>query len=525
MSKILIPIVILSLFLRLYDLNWDQGFHLHPDERFLTMVGSAMQFNNYFDTKTSLLNPHNVGFGFFVYGTWPVILTKTISIILSLDNYEHLILVGRVLSALFDTGTVIIIFYIAKNIFKNKLSAILSTLFYTLAILPIQLSHFFAVDTFLVFFLTLSLLLLIKIKHPVLVGLAFGLAVSAKISAILFFPIILIKLFLNKKNILYFFVSLLVSIRVFYPYLFDGLYLNQKVIQNWQTLKTFDVPGYFPPGVQWINSTPYLYQLSNTIFFGLGLPLGLIFLISIFSSFKIIKKYPITGLLYLWIFGLFLYQGAQFAKPLRYLYPLYPAICILSGYYVSRLKPRFILITLLFIAIWIIGFLSIYSRPHTRVQASFWINQNIPAGSKISCEYWDDCLPLFSSEKYQTIQIFPYDRSKLPDISNLDYLIFSSNRLYGGIPSAPQLYPNTSKFYADLFAGNSGFTKVAEFTSRPNLPIPGIKLCLTPPYFNYGFVSKINQYCNQNGISLVDDYAEESFTVYDHPKIIIFKKI
>ena len=207
----------------------------------------------------------------------------------------------------------------------------------------------------------------------------------------------------------------------------------------------------------------------------------------------------------------------------RSLFPIYPAICILCGYLVSKIG-HWSLVIVACVAIWSLGFASIYARPHSRVQASSWILQNIPVGSKISCEYWDDCLPLQNYQNYQQIQISPYDSNKLPDISKIDYLIFSSNRLYGAIPSAPELYPKTSHFYKDLFYEKLGFTKVAEFTSRPNIYLPNIKFCLTPPYFNYGFVSKSNQFCDQEGITLVDDYAEESFTVYDHPKIIIFAK-
>jgi len=47
-------VLILGMGLRLYGLNWDQGFHLHPDERFLTMVGTAIRWPKnvfeYFDS-------------------------------------------------------------------------------------------------------------------------------------------------------------------------------------------------------------------------------------------------------------------------------------------------------------------------------------------------------------------------------------------------------------------------------------------------------------------------------------------
>ena len=37
MMKIAI-ILFIALALRLYGINWDQGYHLHPDERMLIMV-------------------------------------------------------------------------------------------------------------------------------------------------------------------------------------------------------------------------------------------------------------------------------------------------------------------------------------------------------------------------------------------------------------------------------------------------------------------------------------------------------
>src|SRR3990172_5543225 len=89
----------------------------------------------------------------------------------------------------------------------------------------------------------------------------------------------------------------------------------------------------------------------------------------------------------------------------------------------------------------------------------------------------------------------------------------------------PQNYPLTTRFYTQLFNGSLGYTKIAEFTSRPNLPIPGIHLCLTPPDTRYGEIAFSSQECPLPGISFVDDYSDETFTVYDHPNILIFKKI
>ena len=106
-----------------------------------------------------------------------------------------------------------------------------------------------------------------------------------------------------------------------------------------------------------------------------------------------------------------------------------------------------------------------------------------------------------------------------------DYIILTSNRLYGAIMTVPERYPVTFRYYQLLFNGNLGFEKIAEFTSRPNISLPLLNLCLTPPFANYGWIALKDQKCPLSGISFVDDYADESFTVYDHPKVLIFKKV
>jgi len=74
-------------FFRFYHINWDDEFHLHPDERFLTMVATSISpvanLDEYFNTQESTLNPHNVidsngnsTFSFFVYGTLPLFAVR-----------------------------------------------------------------------------------------------------------------------------------------------------------------------------------------------------------------------------------------------------------------------------------------------------------------------------------------------------------------------------------------------------------------------------------------------------------------
>ncbi len=160
-----------------------------------------------------------------------------------------------------------------------------------------------------------------------------------------------------------------------------------------------------------------------------------------------------------------------------------------------------------------ISFITIYTKPNTRIQSSVWINNNIPYGSKIAVEHWDDSLPVYGQENYTHLTLPLYDpdtNEKWQNINSTlrmsDYIIIASNRLYVPLQKltdckrlpAGRCYPLTEKYYKSLFSEKLGFKKVASFSMYPTIPLLGIRLH--------------------------DDSADESFTVNDHPTIFIFKK-
>lgn len=557
--KILFLILLFAGFLRLFDLNWDQNQHLHPDERFLTMVAGNMlwpdSLSGYFNTEQSTLNPHNIGYSFYVYGTWPVIVTKFVAQIVHLDDYNGLILVGRALSAVADILVVGTVYVVTEEIFKQQRTALLAAFSYAILVLPIQLAHFFAVDTFANLFTALAFLFALKISSnriwgiwAVLTGVSLGFALSAKISAGIFIPItglvILIELMRAKQYGRIFiagtiiFLSCLGTVRLVYPYLFDGWHLNPKLLANWRELKSYDDPqGWFPPAILWIKTKAYLYPLMNLMWWGVGLP---IFMITGWGLLHIWKK-PRSLLLLLPILVIFAYQGGQYSKNMRYFLGMYPFIAIIMAvgwekFFRKKLWP-IIPVVLIAILWWPLSFFAIYTRPHSRVTASQWIYQHIPVGSNISCEAWDDCLPLnlpglAGNGAYHGIQFTLFDPDtpqKWLDVSTklaqLDYIILSSNRVYGSTMTVPERYPGNIRFYTLLFNGELGFEKIAEFTSRPNLPVPGLQTCILFGGDFYGRIARATDACLEPGISIDDDYAEETFTVYDHPKVLVFKKV
>jgi len=541
-------ILLLGMFFRFLNLNWDQNQHLHPDERFLTMVGVKIKWpkniSQYPDTQKSPLNPYNQGFRFFVYGTLPLFLTKLVASFWQKNYYGQFNLVGRGISALFDLSTIILIGIISKKMIKKNW--FWPMFIYAVSVLPIQLAHFFAVDTFLNFFLTASFLFLLLFNRKkssfflVSAGASLGLALACKITAVLFIPFALTfisylslkekkkKWLFFQRNALFLFFSF-IFFRFFQPYAFVNLWQpNPQFIANLKELKNLNHPdSLFPPAIQWIKTKPLIFPGKNILFWGLGVPLGIVtfvsFLLFPIHFLKKKKKPPFLFLIYSFSLFLFFYHGSQFVKAMRYFLPLYPWLSLITGNtiacFLKKIKEKkhrlLISLSLIFLfLVWPLSFISIYLHPHSRVQASDWIYQHVPPGSTLSCEHWDDCLPLPLEKKnprqyhYQTEMLHLYNREtkrKWQKINNqlqrVDYLILSSNRLWGPIPQNPEIYPQTAKFYQDLFAGKLNFQKVAEITSYPCFPPLSKPLICFP-----------------------DQSAEEAFTVYDHPKVIIFKK-
>jgi len=545
-----LAIFVLGTFFRLVGLNWDQGQMLHPDERFLAMVTHDLAWpqslKEYFDNKNSPLNPYNKGYDFFVYGTLPVFLTRCLANLFSYNTYQEIILLGRKISVLLDLATIILIALIGKKLFPQKGAFLWTSLFYAISVLPVQLAHFFAVDSSMNFFLWLAFyfLLLFGQKHKtvslVFTGISLGAAASCKITALLFSPLITLLLYFSSpnkksllgwvKNITLVTVCCLLSWRFFQPYIFTNFFLpNPQFLANLNSLKEMSQAGsWYPPSLQWQKTRPIIYPFKNILFWGLGLPLGLLSSSGLILFPKeVIKKeennqrrlaFLIT---YFYFLLIFIYLGSQFAKPMRYFLPFYPFFSLAAAFTVSLinkkaspkekkiLNPAIIILAL----VWPLSFLNIYFTPHSRIKASQWIYQNIPAGSTISCEYWDDCLPLSlnqigkTSSFYQTKLLSFYDLESAEkwekinsQLSQIDYLILSSNRVWKSIINNPERYPQTSQFYRDLFSGKLPFTRIAEISSYP---------CFPP---------KLSWLC------FPDQAADESFTVYDHPQIIIFQK-
>lgn len=564
----LLGILALAAGLRFTHLDWDQRQGLHPDERFLAMVSLAVSApadpGLYFDEARSPLNPRNAGFAFFAYGSLPTTALRLLAESLHRVSYGDVLLLGRIVSALASTATVLLAYALASTLLRDRRVALLAALLQAVAVLPVQHAHFFVVDEPAACLSTASLLFLARWRRSgraapaAVAGLLLGAALACKVSvALLVVPFVAAAAALARKGpdggsaaapagsgergarraLLGLGVAGLAAaaaFRLLEPTAFSGLFSpSPRWIANLEEARRL-VSGEadVPPGVQWAGRTRWLFPLRNLVLFGLGPALGVAALVaSALAALALVRRRDDRLLLPLAAVAVFLvHQGGQFVSSMRYLLPIYPCLAILAAWGLvdsldrARARRRSGLprgraahaaavaacvgvpvLTLL----WALAFTSVYRRPHTRIVASRWIYANVPPGSTIGCEHWDDALPLRldgrdpAREPYRGVKLAWYDpdtpkklEAALGWLDAADVLVLSSDRLSGSIPRLPLRWPLTTRYYRLLEEGRLGFDLAATFTSRPSL----------------------------FGVDLPDDGAEEAFSVYDHPRVRIYRK-
>lgn len=561
----LLALLLVGAALRLYDLNWDSGHHMHPDERWIVMVTSDLSWpkdlSEALNPRRSTFNPfYSVSEGktrHFAYGHLPLYLLHLLAAALtklapltavfspaasselarSLD-FGHLTLLGRGLSALFDTGTILLVYLLGKRLYERAVG-LLAAVFLAFTVMHIQLAHFYAVDVVMAFFTVAAIYFDVRVaqkgrwRDSASAGICTGLAIASKFSAApLLLPLAVAHFSASTR------LSVLASWRprlrllllsllaAFLAYAvtspFVLLDLRSFVESIGQESKMVRGVVDLPYTRQYRNTIPYLYQIEQQLRWGMGWPLGLAGFAGLaWAIVRLVHRHTSRGELVVlaWVVPYFLLTGSFMVKFMRYMVLVTPFLCIFGAALLLRLQRKLgilghVLASLVIIGtiLWAAAFMHIYAQPLTRVQASRWIYRHIPPGATITNEEWDDRLPfnlkvdgkLHTHGEYNIVRMAlqePDDERKPRHIAHAlaqaDYVIISSKRFYGWLPRLRDRFPITNRYYELLFAEKLGFELVEVFTNYP---------CLGP-------------------LIIVDDRADESFTVYDHPKVLIYRKV
>jgi len=511
-----------------------------------------------------------------------------------LGDYSHLSLVGRAISALADLGTLLLVYAMGVRVARrlighasdcigdsglspNREAAVsdrsrplagrrsggsvttslhyavglMAATAYTFAVLPIQLSHYAAVDALLTFFITATVASAARYAEHggswtwLAAGLMAGLAIGSKFSAVmLVLPLLAAALHaspprgaLKTAPVLglarHTLVRLLavglvaaITFAITNPFALLELraYVGQIVSQNAMVSGAMD-PPYTR---QYIGTIPYWHLVKQVSQWGLTWPLAIIAwtgLVWALVQFGLGRASAATAVLLAWSFPYFMVTGAFHTKFLRYMAPMLPFLLVFGAVFalwslrwlVERWGSRgrqiwagIVLSTALVAALWSFAFTNVYRQEHPWIEASLWIYRNVPEGSKILSEEWDDALPLTMDEIVDRPPLRNYERAELPvwdpdsidkverlaaELAGADYLAIASNRAHAPMARLGARYPMTSQYYRQLFSGELGYDLVAEFSAYPHL----------------------------GPLVIRDGNADESFSVYDHPHSLIFQ--
>lgn len=573
------PILVLALILlvaavfRFYGLAWDGGYLFHPDERKILLVMSDLRLPSSvpeFFSPDSPLNPK-----FFAYGSFPIYLLKLLGVFAPpiqlnvpwREDFVSLAMLGRVLSALFDLGTIAMIFLLARRLYDATVGLFASACI-AITVLHIQLAHFYAVDTLLTLLVVTTMYFAARYaqskqqRDAILLGISFGLAMATKITALpLVVPIVVAVLKQGEKNT--FFVSR--SPRLFLKRWRDSIWRVRHPLAEifivalaifivTQPYVLFDPIRYFgqvgtellvargwldyPYTRQYADTLPFIYPIGQSTVWGMGVPLGIFAWVGsvLFVWRWFCQRDWRDGFILAWALVYFLITGAQYAKHLRYLLPLLPFLFLMAAS-VFRVQSsrfnvsRFTFYTVVFIGtfLYALAFVSIYSREHPWLTISKWIYANIPAQSTLAIEHWDDALPVpirnSSGDRAPTeyrsrvLPMYDADDAKKLDtlveaLSTSDYIVLATQRLSSTITRLPQRYPISVRYYRLLFDGALGFDLASYATN--NIELAGVTI------LDERFDEVRPAGIALNGLVL--GRADESFTVYDHPMPLVFKK-
>lgn len=564
---------------RFIGLDWGLPYPMHPDERNMTVA--ILQMSCTSGDFSECMNPH-----FYAYGQLPLYLAYLISLFMTflareqILSFETVTLALRMISA---TASVIMTWYLYRLVrdifsvrgFYKYLVMILATCVPAF----VQFSHFGTTESLLMMFLTVLSYHAFEFIHGkksiasygkttgILLGLAIGTKVSAGLFAIVPITAVFVWFFSEKSfsrlgQAFFGLVKIAALAVVFFviasPYnIIDwSEFLHSMNYESSVGIGTYK--AFYTRSFEY--SLPVMFQFVRTFPYALGWPL---FMLSLLGFFLLSWKNKYLNFLRAILIVVFLGNALMYAKWTRFVAPVFPimvAFSILtlmrvgrwSGWRVGMFKRlgigNWLLVILFGISILPgIAYLSIYQNPDVRFIASRWMYKNIPPGTEILSETANVVdvpmpNPLVPLEMTYTANLRPisfdfYEVDNNPileadlarHLDEVEYIFVPSRRIFWNhtcfVPQRnyefrvasyefwsgysnvrcedlAREYPVLNSYYTGLFDGSLGFEQVAEFSSYPRIELFGRTL-----------------------ISFPDEAAEETWTVFDHPVVRVYKRI
>jgi 4-amino-4-deoxy-L-arabinose transferase-like glycosyltransferase len=567
-TAILLALIVLAgLAVRFYGLGWGLPYHFHSDEFLLAASAEKLR------TTPSVAQLIRQEPRFYLYP--PVLMYLNIGLVSAstlFRPFDHsdpaslklFYLLARGIVATFSLATVILLFFLGSRLYSRK-TGLLAAFFMAFTVLHVRDSHFFCTDVPMTFFLVLILYLCADIvekndlKTYLRTGIATGIALATKQTALLVIPVILAAHLISiwrgrghslpeRRPALFSRSSLKKLAVVLGITILSFLIANPFVVMNpaqflARSLKTFEyVKGANQP--QWsfqFTGATAGYWFTNLLYYAMGPALEILCLLG--TLWALWKRKWTDGLVLSFMAIYFVSLGFGYMKFIRYAIPLLPFLCLLGArlaaelYEIVKTRALRFLLTAGVILVgalsvfYTLAYLNIYKQDDVRIQASRWIQENIPRGSTIAYnisydtplfgdmflhpQFYDIYTVGFGQDYFikndfytlKALNFFTYASESLnpPDtfrkyirerLADADYIVMG-NEHSEQYAFRPREYPAVVQFFHRLYAEKLGFRLVRTFAVQPALL----------------------------GMSIDDDRSELTFRLFDHPKVRIFRRV
>ncbi len=524
----LLLLLIISAILHFISLDWGAPFFFHPDERNIAYAVSALTF-------PYRMNPH-----FFAYGSLPLYSVYLIGLLAGRGvptvSFSDAVLIGRLISATLATMLIPLVYLVGKRL-ADRRTGFNAALLTTLSVGIIQFAHFSTFEMWLTFFSLLLFWFCLRLQDAqnrrnlaLSTGVVLGILVAIKISSIVFIPLPLLLLFLQKtrreekwrfilKNTALSCLILATAGAVYLatnPYVFLDYASFRNSIGYETSVALGTLPVFYTQAFS--GTTPGIFQLFHVFPFLLN-PFGEI--VGIFSLVYLLvqaskKRQASIILLLIFFLLLALPPAVLFVKWTRYMVPAVPFIYLMIALALRPVPPATAKNTLrrgtlgaliLTSGIFSFAFIrTVYLTPDTRLQALSWARNHLPPNTAILSETYDLGIVPFNSF-FPNITLFNfYAMDQIPSqqvvlsqkLASADAVILPSQRVLKPRLLRPSLFPLSGQFYHNLVSGNLGFSKAYQTPCDVWCTI----LYLGSPIFTY----------------------EETATVFDRPVVTIYRR-
>lgn len=573
LKKILLVLfIVISCFVRLYNLDWGLPYPFHPDER--NMVDAIVRLE-----CPSVLKPAECwNPEFYAYGQAPLYVSalgiKVWHILRGQwavpISFREAAISLRIQSVIYSLLTLWVLYGIMNRTLDKKLTSrglLLWGGMLVLSIQPyvVQFAHFGTTEALLmllyssIVLVCLQLLEKVSWKNIVYVSLLIGLSVGIKVSSLVFagLPglVLCYQVFAHDK------LTFPNSIRRLARYALAGILMTGCIAaltspQNLIHWPDFMGSMHYEFGVgngafrvfytrQFEETIPYLFQFLHVFPYShgvlqLALFSGAFFLLPWRNAR--INVLRVAFLLYV------LPAGMAYTKWARFMAPAMPLISVLAFLGISygvqlihtaKARVSFITGCVVLLIIPGLSYLTIYTTRDTRYAASEWMVKNISADQHVLLETGNVInLPIQDPEHPETTSgwdftVTPFDfysldedqlsRNVLDDeLERADYIVIASRRVFANHTC---LWPDDTHTLIDSFMPTS------DLCLQKSHRYPVVNRFFRD-LFNPEKYEIVQTFASPPRIILwdrvlaqfPDEKAEEAWTVFDHPTVRIYRK-